>query len=67
MVTPERVKEWETKYLQPWISKRKERKNKFTTPSGIEIKTLYTPLDLKGDSEEKIGFTGEYPYTRGLY
>ncbi len=67
MVTEERVKEWESKYLTPWISKRKERKTKFLTHSGIEIKPLYTPLDVKGNYEEKIGFPGEYPYTRGIY
>ncbi|AEB95619.1 MAG: methylmalonyl-CoA mutase family protein [Metallosphaera sp.] len=67
MVTQERVNEWEKKYLNPWLAKRKERKVKFTTPSGIEVKSLYTPLDLKGDYEEKVGFPGEYPFTRGIY
>lgn len=67
MVSEERVNEWENRVLATWLSKRKERKPKFTTPSGIEVKPLYTPLDVKGDYEEKIGFPGEYPFTRGIY
>jgi methylmalonyl-CoA mutase N-terminal domain/subunit len=67
----ERIKEsyqqWEEKILKPWLAKRPERKQSFTTPSGIEVKRLYTPLDLKGSYEEKLGYPGEYPFTRGIY
>lgn len=42
--------------------------------SGVGIKPLYTPLDRNGagGAEEaeyarKLGFPGEYPYTRGIY
>ena len=63
----ESYQQWEEKVLKPWISKRPERKEKFITPSGIEVKRLYTPLDLKGSYEEKLGFPGEYPFTRGIY
>ncbi|KUO77580.1 MAG: methylmalonyl-CoA mutase [Desulfosporosinus sp. BRH_c37] len=38
-----------------------------TTASGIPVKPLYTPLDFKGDYTDKLGFPGEYPYTRGVY
>ena len=71
MDVDERIKEsyqqWEEKVLKPWIAKRPERKQSFTTPSGIEVKRLYTPLDLKGRYEEKLGYPGEYPFTRGIY
>ncbi|ARM75103.1 acyl-CoA mutase large subunit family protein [Acidianus manzaensis] len=63
----DKVKEWESKVYASWVSKRKERKSKFITPSGIEVKPLYTPLDLKGNYNDKIGFPGEYPFTRGIY
>lgn len=63
----DKVKEWESKVYAAWVSKRKERKQKFVTPSGIEVKPLYTPLDVKGNYLEKIGFPGEYPFTRGIY
>lgn len=62
-----RVKEWEEKVYKAWVSKRKERKQSFVTPSGITVKPLYTPLDVKGDYMEKIGLPGEYPFTRGIY
>jgi methylmalonyl-CoA mutase (EC 5.4.99.2) len=46
----------------------KDRKEVFISLSGIPIKELYTPLDIPNfDYEEKIGFPGEYPFTRGPY
>ena len=38
----------------------------FTTLSGEPIRPLYTPEDV-GSFEERIGFPGEYPFTRGVY
>ena len=39
-----------------------------TTLSGVPIEPLYTVDDLKGwDYDEKLGYPGEYPYTRGVY
>src|ERR671938_732160 len=35
--------------------------------SGIPIKPLYTPEDVEGSYEEKLGYPGEYPYTRGIH
>jgi len=46
---------------------QKERSIKFETDSGIPVKKLYTPLDVKGDYSDKIGFPGEPPYARGVY
>lgn len=44
-----------------------ERRDRFTTISGQEIRALYTPLDIQAhDFAEKIGFPGQYPYTRGV-
>ncbi len=39
----------------------------FSTMSGIPVKPLYTPEDVEGTYEEKIGYPGEYPYTRGIH
>ncbi len=60
------------KSIDEWYKRRKERskdiKPKYQTISGLEIKDLYTPLDIKDfDYKEKLGFPGEYPYTRGPY
>lgn len=36
--------------------------------SGIKVKPLYTPEDLKGSEyEREIGVAGEYPFTRGIH
>jgi len=53
---------WEEAY-----SKAPERDAEFSTMSGVPIKPLYTPDDVEGDYEEKLGYPGEYPYTRGVY
>src|SRR2546426_954537 len=37
------------------------------TSSHIPVKPLYTPADLKGsDYESEVGYSGEYPFTRGV-
>jgi len=50
----------------------KQRKVKsrprFITVSGEEVNELYTPADVNdADFSEKVGFPGEYPYTRGIH
>jgi methylmalonyl-CoA mutase N-terminal domain/subunit len=38
------------------------------TWSGLPLKELYTPADVKGvDYDQDLGDAGEYPYTRGIY
>jgi methylmalonyl-CoA mutase N-terminal domain/subunit len=60
------VKAWEAKTKEQ-IAKRPERKQEFETLSGLPIKNLYTPLDVSQvDYEEKIGFPGQFPFTRGV-
>ena len=45
-----------------------ERKEHFTTLSGLPIDRLYTQDDLLAtDPESSIGYPGEFPYTRGIY
>ncbi len=44
-----------------------ERKEKFETSSGIEIKRIYTPEDIESlDYARDLSFPGEYPFTRGV-
>jgi methylmalonyl-CoA mutase N-terminal domain/subunit len=44
-----------------------ERRERFEGSSGIEVKPLYTPLDVERiDYLDDLGFPGEYPYTRGV-
>src|SRR6195256_784997 len=46
----------------------KERRERFTTASGLPLERLYTEANLAGgDPEEGLGYPGEFPYTRGIY
>ncbi len=58
---------WEKTTLNKAISKAPEREPSFQTTSHIELKRLYTPLDVSDmDYCEDLGFPGEYPFTRGV-
>ena len=60
-------KEWEEHTLEPLRESHSERQKHFTTESGIEVKPLYDQTDLeKFDYSSKLGYPGEYPYTRGV-
>jgi methylmalonyl-CoA mutase N-terminal domain/subunit len=49
-------------------ARRSDRKEKFTTLSGLPLEALYTAEDLASrNREETIGYPGEFPYTRGIY
>ncbi|NHI94580.1 MAG: methylmalonyl-CoA mutase [Candidatus Lokiarchaeota archaeon] len=52
-----------------WTKKAKvDELKKHKNSSGIELKPIYTPVDLKGCKyEEVLGFPGKYPFTRGVY
>ena len=40
----------------------------FTTLSGVEVEPVYGPADESADERmSRIGWPGEYPFTRGLY
>ena len=44
-----------------------ERRERFVTTSGIEVRDLYTPADTAGlDETADLGRPGEYPFTRGV-
>ena len=59
---------WEAETYGPFVEKSPERDGRFETSSGLPTRPLYTPADLPGWSyETKLGFPGEYPYTRGVY
>ncbi|MGI6574986.1 MAG: acyl-CoA mutase large subunit family protein [bacterium] len=60
-------KNWEEK-RQKVLNRFPERKDTFTTASGIEVKPLYTPQDLEQlNYNRDLGFPGEYPFTRGIH
>ncbi|MFH1223430.1 MAG: methylmalonyl-CoA mutase family protein [Pseudomonadota bacterium] len=61
--------EWADKYKK-LTEKYAERKKEFLTSSSSPVNSIYTPEDINEapttNYEEKIGFPGEYPYTRGV-
>jgi methylmalonyl-CoA mutase, N-terminal domain len=59
-------KRWENETLKPALERFPERKVEFTSSSGIHIPPLLVPDNPDPDYNEKLGFPGEYPYTRGV-
>ncbi len=57
--------QWEKQYAQQIGNKDRVIKNR----SGIEVQPLYTPDNLQDSTEfqSKLGFPGQFPYTRGIY
>ena len=54
------------RWFRERFSRTPERDALFTTLSGEPVAPLYTP-DHVGPFAERIGFPGEYPFTRGVY
>ncbi|WP_077358036.1 acyl-CoA mutase large subunit family protein [Virgibacillus halodenitrificans] len=54
---------WEDQ-VETIIKRFPERKEKFTTSSDTEVKRLYS--DESNEEIHKLGYPGQYPYTRGI-
>jgi methylmalonyl-CoA mutase N-terminal domain/subunit len=66
--TRKTLNEWTQNFLNPFLAEHPERKEVFENASGIPLKRIYTPLDVKGNQFDRdLGFPGQYPYTRGVY
>lgn len=62
-------KSWEKQAVEPLLKKAPERRQPFDTTSGIPIERLYIPENGSANADEyatKLGFPGEYPFTRGV-
>jgi methylmalonyl-CoA mutase N-terminal domain/subunit len=58
--------EWLAEYEKA-LKKMPSRLSRFSTVSDLEVKPLYSPLDISNkDFLEDIGFPGKYPFTRGV-
>jgi len=58
---------WEETEIAKVLTKKPERKEKFLSTSGYEVKRLYTPEDIEDlDYSRDLSFPGEYPFTRGV-
>jgi len=59
--------EWEARVLGKARERSPERRDRFESSSRIPIQPLYTPDDLaEWDADERLGFPGEPPFTRGV-
>jgi methylmalonyl-CoA mutase N-terminal domain/subunit len=60
-------RDWEENTYRKTLKKSPERDGEFTTASFTPVKPLYTPADTAADDyRERIGFPGQYPFTRGI-
>ncbi|HFC10525.1 MAG TPA: methylmalonyl-CoA mutase [Chloroflexi bacterium] len=57
---------WEEETLAPTLRRFPERKEEFTTSSGIPVPRLLLPPDPDPDYLDQLGFPGSFPYTRGV-
>ncbi|NOZ73173.1 MAG: methylmalonyl-CoA mutase, partial [Chloroflexi bacterium] len=58
---------WEELILAPTLRRYPERKPSFHTPSGIPVDRFYLPSAPAADEYlQKLGFPGDYPFTRGV-
>jgi methylmalonyl-CoA mutase, N-terminal domain len=61
-----RKADWVRRTVEPAVARSPERRESFTTTSGIEIERLYTPEDVELDYPAELGYPGAYPFTRGI-
>jgi methylmalonyl-CoA mutase N-terminal domain/subunit len=62
-------REWEERWLEPALTKRPQRRKKFVNDIGLNIKPVYTSIDLEEagfNYERDLGFPGRFPFTRGI-
>jgi methylmalonyl-CoA mutase N-terminal domain/subunit len=60
-------REWENGTLEKVLKRFPERKEEFTSLSGLPVERLYTEADLpEFDYNCELGFPGLFPYTRGI-
>ncbi len=66
MSISEKKKAWQETVVTKNVAKAPERNNEFRTTSGIEMERCFTPVFDYPGYEDKLGFPGQYPFTRGV-
>src|SRR5438067_1097792 len=62
------TEEWRETTARKAREKTAERQKEFVTSSNIEVPELATEEDLQDfDAHEKLGYAGEFPFTRGVH
>lgn len=62
----EQYNKWKESTLKRSLDKTPERKARFETTAGIEVPRLALPSEADSVYPERLGFPGEYPFTRGV-
>lgn len=58
---------WEKEILEPALQRHPERRAEFHTVSGVAVERLYLPeSELDESYSDKLGFPGQFPFTRGI-
>jgi len=58
--------DWIRETLEPALAQQPERRPQFETLSGIPLERVYVPREIDADYVQRIGFPGQYPFTRGV-
>lgn len=66
MTFKKKMREWESRILEPFLLDSPERRLTFENSSNIPLKRVYSPLDAMGSNAD-LGLPGDYPFTRGVY
>ncbi|MCP3176085.1 methylmalonyl-CoA mutase family protein [Desulfuromonas sp. KJ2020] len=66
MSIQDQKKNWESTTLKKVMDKAKERREDFSTTSDLDMERVFLPGFDFPDYEGKLGFPGEYPFTRGV-
>ncbi|MFO7585758.1 MAG: methylmalonyl-CoA mutase family protein, partial [Anaerolineales bacterium] len=66
MSLQEQYKRWKENTHKKSVERFPERKPKFETSSGIELPPVFLPDSPAPAYMDKLGFPGEYPFTRGV-
>src|SRR5258708_4279727 len=62
------IEEWRETTLRKAQEKAAERQEAFATSSAIVVPDLSTSADISNvDIQEKLGYPGEFPFTRGIH
>ena len=66
MTLKDSFQKWQETTLKKSLDKFSERRPRFETSAGIEIPRVALPAGEDAEYETKLGFPGDYPYTRGV-
>ena len=57
---------WEATTVRAAVNKMPESRDRFETISSLPVERLYTPANSERGYLERVGFPGQYPFTRGI-